>query len=80
MVCDVGSNPVIATFVLLSTPNRSAPNTEVETSHASTPNTEVETSHASTCIKLLVCYKWVGWIRRVGGEVEVCEQPTLVRE
>ena len=23
MVCDVGSNPVIATFVLLSTPNRS---------------------------------------------------------
>ena len=36
VVCDVGSNPVIATFVLLSTPNRSVSQHEVETSHVYT--------------------------------------------
>ena len=59
---------VTASFVLLSTPNRSAPNREVETSHASTRGLCLIVR-----VRERVCYKWVGWIRRVGGEVEVCE-------
>ena len=72
--CVTWVHPAIATFfVLLSTPNRSV------SQHGGwdKPCVYLHSVSRPCCIvqarELVLLYKWVGWIRRGGGEVDVCE-------